>query len=107
VSKERARRRAERLAVAERERAARATRVSRRARRRALARRLALPRRGRTGRLFARRSYAQRVTIVLAVAGSLFLVWREVDDTALRVALTALLLVALPALIVLAFGRRT
>ena len=109
MSKERARRRAERRALAARDRAARAATLARRARRRALARRLrpVLPPRGRTGRLFARRSYAQRVTIVLVVAAALAWVWMSVEDTATRIALTALLVVALPALVVLAFGRRT
>lgn len=108
MSKERARRRAVRQAQADRERAVRARRVSRRQRRRALVRRLTprLPDR-RTGRLFVRRSRAERVGVtvvsLLAVAG----IWLLVDNLALRLMLIALLILVLPAVVVIALGRRT
>ena len=107
MSKERARRRAERLALAEVERAARARTVARRARRRELRRRLVpgLPRR-RTGRLY-RRSRGERAVIAALTCAAIVVVWFLVDALALRLALIALLLIALPALVVLASGRRT
>ncbi|HET8662216.1 MAG TPA: hypothetical protein VFM55_24940 [Micromonosporaceae bacterium] len=107
MSKERARRRADRLAAAQRQRAAREAAAARRQRRRALLRRLT-PRRPdrRTGRLFARRTRAERAGIAVAGGGVLFLVWTLVDSMALRVGLTALVLVAAPALVVLTLDRR-
>jgi hypothetical protein len=108
VSKERARRRAEREAVASAERARRARAVARRERRRAVLRRITprLPDR-RTGRLFARRNRAQRAAIVVLAVAVAGVVWQVVDPLALRLALIALLLLALPAFIVIALGRRT
>jgi hypothetical protein len=105
VSKERARRRAERLAVLEREKAARARKVARRQRRRELLRRLT-PRVGRTGRLYAR-SRRQRVGIVVVPLMAAAAVWLLVPETALRVVLTIVIVMTLPAVVVLVLGRRT
>jgi Flp pilus assembly protein TadB len=105
VSKERARRRAVRLAEAERERAARDLATARRQRRRALLRRLKPPAR-RTGRLYPRRSRAQRAGIVLVTLAALLLIWTQVDELALRAVLTALTVLCAPALVVLTLDRR-
>jgi hypothetical protein len=107
VSRERAARRAVRLAEAQTARVKRERAAARRDARRRLARRLAprLPDR-RTGRLFARRSRSERLTIVLIVVLLLGGVWWAFDGLATRIALTALVLVALPALIVLTLDRR-
>lgn len=82
---------------------------ARRRRRRALVRRLTprMPRRRRTGRLFARRSRFERAGIVALTAVLLAAVWLLVDPLALRLALIALLLLVLPAVVVIALGRRT
>ncbi|CCH20222.1 MULTISPECIES: hypothetical protein [Micromonospora] len=107
MSRERARRRAEREAVLARERAARQRRVARRQRRRAVVRRLTPQlRRGRTGRL-ARHTRGERAAIVLLTGAALILIWTFVDDLALRVALIVLLLLVLPAIVVIALDRRT
>ncbi|MEJ3747748.1 hypothetical protein WEI85_31205 [Actinomycetes bacterium KLBMP 9797] len=105
MSKERAKRRAERAAVVARERAV----AERRRQRRAALRRLrpSLPRRRRTGRLFARRSRAQRAGIAALTVVLLALVWLLVEPVALRIALIALSLLVLPAVVVIALGRRT
>ncbi|WP_410810933.1 hypothetical protein [Micromonospora sp. 067-2] len=107
MSRERARRRAEREAELARGRAARQRRVSRRQRRRALVRRLTPRIRwGRSGRL-ARHTRGERAAIVLLTGAALILLWTFVDDLALRVALIVLLLLALPAIVVIALDRRT
>jgi Flp pilus assembly protein TadB len=107
VSKERAQRRAERIAAAEAYRAKREHLRRRTARRRALARRLR-PRRpaGRTGRLYARRTPGQRAAIATAGLGVLVLTWLLVDSLTLRIAVTVLVLLTAPALVVLTFDRR-
>jgi Flp pilus assembly protein TadB len=105
VSKERARRRAERLAVLEREKAVRARKVARRQRRRTLVRNLTPQRRG-TGRLY-RRSRAQRVGIAVLPVIAAVLVWLLVPDLALRIVLIAMIVLVLPALVVVVLGRRT
>jgi fatty acid desaturase len=107
VSKERARRRALREAEVAASRAARLRAVQRRERRRALARRLRprLPDR-RTGRLFARRTRAQRAAIAVGALTALAFVWFGLDSVATKVALSALILVATPAITVLVFDRR-
>ncbi len=105
MSRERALRRAQREALAARAQAARERVAARRSRRRALARRLLPPRR-RIGRLYARRTRAERATIVLVTLLGLAGVWYLVEDMATRIALAALVLVALPALIVLTLDRR-
>lgn len=106
MSKERARRRAARLAEAERERATRARKAARRQRRRALVRRLT-PRVRRTGRLLPRRSRGERAGIVVLSLAALAVVWLLVDDLALRLVLLTLLVLALPAVVVITLGRRT
>ncbi|ROT31195.1 hypothetical protein [Micromonospora sp. HM5-17] len=108
MSRERARRRAARLAEAERARAARARAVARRQRRRALLRRLTprLPDR-RTGRIFPRRSRGERAGVAVLSLVALGGIWLLVDDLALRLGLIVLVLLALPAVVVIALGRRT
>lgn len=107
MSKERATRRVAREAEAAAARAARARSVARRARRRALARRLTprLPDR-RVGKLYPRRSTGERAIICLVFAVLVYLIWTNFDDLATRIALIATLLVVLPAVVVLVFGRR-
>jgi len=104
VSKERARRRAERLAVHEREKAVRARKVARRQSRRELVRKVT-PRVGRSGRLY-RRSRRQRIGIVLVPLLAAVAVWLLVPDLALRVVLTIVIVMALPALVVVVLGRK-
>ncbi|GIF68040.1 hypothetical protein Ais01nite_60750 [Asanoa ishikariensis] len=106
MAKERALRRAAREAEAAKQRARRARIVARRQRRRALLTRL-MPRRRRTGRLLVRRSRGQRAGIAVVTLVLLALVWFLVDDIALRLVLTLLGLLCLPALVVVALGRRT
>ncbi|MEE6260680.1 hypothetical protein [Plantactinospora sonchi] len=108
MSRERARRRAARVAEVERARAKRARVVARRQRRRALLRRLTprLPNR-RTGRLYARRSRGERAGVVVLALVALGAIWLFVDDLALRLGLIILLVLALPAIVVIALGRRT
>lgn len=107
MSKERARRRAAREAEAARLRAARARAVARRERRQALLRRLRprlLDRR--TGRLFARRSRGERAAVAVVSLAALALIWLLVADPALRVVLTVIMVLGLPAVVVIVFGRR-
>ncbi|GIF05782.1 hypothetical protein [Actinoplanes siamensis] len=107
MSKERARRRAVRLAVAEREKAARARKVARRQRRRTIIRSLRPHvRLGSSGRLY-RRSRAQRTGIVLVPLLAIVAVWLFIPDQALRILLTVLLVLAAPALVVVVLGRRS
>jgi hypothetical protein len=103
VSKERARRRAEREALATSQR----VRRERKTRRRAAIRRL-VPRRKirRTGKLFARRTRTQRAIIATGVLLALVLVWSLVDSLSTRIGLTAFVVVATPALVVLTLDRR-
>ncbi|GAB1690471.1 hypothetical protein [Krasilnikovia sp. M28-CT-15] len=105
MSKERARRRAARLAVAEKQKASRARRVVRRQRWRA-AQRTLTPRRRSAGRLH-RRSRAERTGILLVPVVAVAAVWVLVPETALRLALTAMIVLVLPALVVLVLGRRS
>jgi hypothetical protein len=105
VSKERARRRAERLAVLEKEKAARARRVARRQRRRALLRSLT-PRRRSSGRLY-RRSRSQRIGIAVVPLIAAAATWLLVPDLALRIVLIAMIVLILPALVVVVLGRRS
>jgi Flp pilus assembly protein TadB len=107
VSKERARLRAERTAVAEREKAKRARRVSRRLRRQALLRSLKPRPRRRPGRLQVRRSRGQRVGIVVLPVLVIAAVWFLVPEPALRLVLIALLILVLPAVVVVTLGRRS
>ena len=105
MSKERARRRAERLAVLEREKSARARKVARRATRRRLVRRLT-PRKRSSGLLY-RRSRGQRAGIALLPLIAVVAVWILIPDLALRLVLIALLVLAVPALVVVVLGRRS
>lgn len=104
MSKERARRRAERVAVLEKEKAARARKVARRQQRRAVLRRMT-PRVGSPGRLH-RRSRGQRIGIAVVPLLAAVVVWLLVPDLALRVVLTAMIVIAVPALVVLVLGKR-
>ena len=105
MSKERARRRAERLAVLEREKVVRARRVARRQKRRALVRRLTPARRNRTGRLHVyTRAEKTGIAVVPLVAAAA--VWILVPDLGLRIVLIVLLALVLPALVVVVLGRR-
>ncbi|HET6532719.1 MAG TPA: hypothetical protein VFH03_19195 [Actinoplanes sp.] len=104
MSKERARRRAERLAVLEREKAARARKTARREQRRALLRKLT-PRRRRTGTLhvFSRAEKAGIAIVPLVAAAA---VWLLIPDVALRLVLIILIILVLPALVAIVLGRR-
>jgi hypothetical protein len=104
VSKDRARRRAERLAVLEKEKAARARKVARRQQRRVVLRRMT-PRLGSSGRLH-RRSRGQRIGIVVVPVLAAVLVWLVVPDLSLRIVLTAMIVITVPALVVLVLGKR-
>ncbi len=106
MSKERARRRAERLVVEERQKAVQARKVARRQRRRALLKRLSPPRLGSDGRLY-HRSRRQRIGIVIVPLVAIGAVWLFIPETALRILLTVLLVLAAPALVVVVLGRRS
>jgi Flp pilus assembly protein TadB len=105
MSRQRAIRRAEREAAAEKARARRARRV----RRRAFLRRLrpSLPRRRRTGRLPSGLTRAERGAIIAGTVTALGMVWLLVDGLSIRIALTALIVLFAPALFVLTLDRRT
>ena len=105
MSKERARRRAERLVVLEKEKAVRARRVARREGFRSLRRKLT-PRFGSNGRIY-HRSRRQRIGIVVVAVLAVAAVWTFIPDPALRVILTAMLVLAVPALVVVVLGRRS
>jgi hypothetical protein len=60
----------------------------------------------RTGRLYPRRNASQRALIAGVATVVLAYIWLNVDSMATRIALTILVLVASPALIVLTFDRR-
>jgi hypothetical protein len=108
MSKERAKRRAEREAVASAVRARRERELDRRARRRALVRKIT-PRRPdrRVGKLYPRRSRGERWAAIIVFALLTALIWYYFSDLSTRIALTATLAIATPAVIVLAFGKRT
>jgi Flp pilus assembly protein TadB len=108
VSRERAQRRAARLAEQEKARAQRERVQARRAKRRALTRRLTprLPDR-RVGKMYPRRTWAQRWTIAVLAGLAIVGIWWYFTDLGAKIALTALVVVALPALIVLTLDRRT
>ena len=88
----------------EREKAARARKVARRQRRRVLVERLT-PRVGRPGRIY-RRSRGQRIGIVLVPLLAAAAVWLLVPDLALRIVLTIVIVMAMPALVVVILGRK-
>lgn len=105
MSKERAKRRAERLVVLEKEKAARARRSVRRQRRRALVNSLK-PKRGPSSGTLYRRSRAQRTGIAVVPLVVALTVWFLVPDLALRLVLIAMIVLVLPALVVVVLGRR-
>lgn len=118
MSKERARRRAERVAAAAAERTVRQRRRRRRRLRRAVARGLLLvPRwlaaggsgrpRGRAGSAVPRRSAGQRTALIAACGGALVLVWLYAGALTTKIALTLLIAAAAPVAAVLTFDRRT
>jgi Flp pilus assembly protein TadB len=106
VSKERARRRAERLAVLEKQKSARARRSVRRQRRRALITSLKPKRRPSSGVLY-RRSRTQRTGIAVIPLVAALAVWLLIPDLALRLVLIAMIVLVLPALVVVVLGRRS
>jgi hypothetical protein len=104
VSKERAKRRAERLAVLEREKAVRARKVARRQQRQTLIRKLT-PRRKRTGTLHVfTRAEKTGIAVVPLVAAAA--VWFLVPEVGLRLLLIAVIILVLPALVAVVLGRR-
>ncbi|SDT63328.1 hypothetical protein [Actinoplanes derwentensis] len=104
MSKERARRRAERTAVLEKEKAVRARRVARRSFVTKATRSLK-PRFGRDGRIY-HRSLRQRIGIVAVTVIALVAIWSLIPELALRIILTAIIVLAVPALVVVVLGRR-
>ena len=56
--------------------------------------------------MYARRSPGQRAAIVTGCLGVLVLVWLLVGSLTLRVAITVLVVLVAPALVVLTFDRR-
>jgi sRNA-binding protein len=108
LAKERAVRRAARIAEAEKARASRERSQQRAATRRSLARkaRALVPKPRRAGRLYARRTRSQRAGIVMTAVGVLGLVWYLVDSLPTRIGLTVLVAVTAPALVVISFDRR-
>jgi Flp pilus assembly protein TadB len=109
MAKTRKLRRAEREAQQEQARKRNDARMARRARRKALWRKASLheARKRSTGRLFVRRSRGERAFIVVFAACLLFLIWYFSPSVPLAVALTALLLLFFPVLIILVFDKRS
>ena len=107
MSKDRAIRRAARLLEAEQKRAARAAVASRRQRRKDITHKLVpkLPDR-RSGRLQSRMTPTQRAGVVMLGLLAVMLTWYLVDDLVMRLIIVLVLILALPALIVIALGRR-
>ncbi len=108
MSKERAIRRAAREAEEAAVRAKRSRAVARRARGRAIRRKLTprLPDRGRVGKLYPRRTRGERAIIVVVFAVLVLFIWTYFDDLTTRIALIVTMLIVMPAVVVLAFGRR-
>jgi hypothetical protein len=104
MSKERARRRAERLAVLDKQKAARARKVERRRRRRTLVEKLT-PRVGSSGTLH-RRSRRERIGITVLPLAAVAAIWLFVPEMSLRIVLTTLIVLATPALVVVVLGRK-
>jgi hypothetical protein len=104
LSKERAKRRA----LLEAERAERMRRHERKRTRRAAVRRLVPKVRvGRTGKIFPRRTAKQRLIIAILVLAVLTLVWTSIDSLPARIGISAIIVVATPALTVLVIDRRS
>jgi len=105
VSKERARRREEREAARAVAEAKRARLELRRARRRALWKRVR-PRRRRVAWGLGRRSPGQRAAVAGVGIAALLLIWYFVESWSARIALSLLVLLALPVLAVVTFDRK-
>jgi Flp pilus assembly protein TadB len=105
VSKERARRREEREAARAVAEAKRARLELRRARRRALWKRVR-PRRRRVAWGLGRRSSGQRAAVAGVGIAALLLIWYFVESWSARIALSLLVLLALPVLAVVTFDRK-
>lgn len=105
MSKDRARRRAEREVVRAAAEAKRVRTEQRRARRRALLRKMAPPDRRRAW-LLARRSPGERALIVGVGIGLLWMVWYLVDSWPVRIGFALLVLLLLPVLVIVTFDRR-
>lgn len=114
MSKQRAQRRAQKIALQQQEvKAAREAKQARTRQRRDERRTTKAGRgrgKGRVGYAGMRRSRQQRIGITVVAAGGVALLWilaaLRILDVGLAIALTVLLLVALPAFVVLALGRR-
>ena len=105
MSKERAKRRAERLVVLEKEKKARARKSALRQRRRAVVNSLKPGRRNSSGQLY-KRTRTQRVAIAVIPLVAAAAVWILIPDLALRLVLIAMIVLVLPALVVVILGRR-
>ncbi len=107
MSKQRARRRAERQAQLDRQRAARARRRQRQATLERLRPKLPrqLVRRRRVARMWSRRSRAQRGALLAAAGAVVVLTFLLTDSWRVRLAVLALLAIAGPAVATLALGR--
>jgi Flp pilus assembly protein TadB len=105
----RAQRRAEREARIQAAQAKEARRQAWRRRRRTAWRKLTLHelRRRSSGSLLARRSRGQRAIIGIFALVALLVIWTAVHSTALSIALTVLLVLALPVLVIVAFDKRS
>jgi Flp pilus assembly protein TadB len=106
MSKERARRRAARQALAARAAAKRARVQARRARWRGVRRRVLAPLDRRRAWLLGRRRPRQRLAALVLGAGLVFAVWYFVDSWPTRVALILLLVLVVPLLVVILFPRK-
>jgi hypothetical protein len=105
MSKERARRRAQREAERTAAQAVRLRREARRAKRAALVRRLRpKPRRAAWG--LGRRSPAQRSAIIGMAIAALLAIWYFVDSLPVRIGLSILVLLLLPVVAVISFDRK-
>jgi len=109
VSKERAKRRAEREAIAAVAAARRSRLVARRARVRSLRRSLAkplAPLKRRRAWLVGRRSPGQRLVVGVAAVAVGFVIWYVVPNWPVRIAFWLLTLLLLPVFAVLTFDRK-
>ena len=109
MAKQRAARRAEREEAHRKLMAKRTRQESRRRSWRAFWRKVTLHdlRQRSTGTLFARRNRAERAIVGLFAVVALALIWQLVHSLALQIALTALLLLCLPMLVIVAFDKRS
>ena len=109
MAKVRARKRAEREARIVAAQAKEARRQVWRQRRRGAWRSITLHRvrRRSRGSLLATRSRGQRAVIAIFALVALFVIWFGIHSTPLSIALTALLVLALPVLVIVAFDKRS